>query len=166
MLKNIQLLRYRTFFRADKIIPLVFSLSLAYLVLSFLYPVVFLRKIKLSTVRAQGPRELKTDFRSAIKPFEFYLQGITGRKIFGSLALPETISQELPESGVNSDVLKDITLLGIISGEDPQAVLEDKLSGKSYSLRKNQFMNEYMIEDIREGKVILNYKGQRFELNL
>ena len=66
----------------------------------------------------------------------------------------------------NTDLVKQLNLVGIIAGENPQAVIEDKNTQKTYYLNKGQFLGEIQLEDILEGKIIINHKGQRFELYL
>ena len=71
-----------------------------------------------------------------------------------------------PAIAANVDLLKDITLVGIITGANPQAVIEDKKSLKNYYVTKGQFIGQMQVEDIQEGKIIINYKGQKYELYL
>lgn len=149
------------FYNSRRIIIITLGASFIYLVASFLYPMLGLRKIKLPQVTPEKINESKTEPTQEIKPYEFYLEAAKGRQIFSSAA-----AQELgqPASGVGVDSIKDINLVGIISGENPQAVIEDKKTQKTYYLNKGQLMGEFQVEDIQEGKIILNYKGQRYEL--
>jgi hypothetical protein len=146
-----------------QIIIVVFGLSLIYLAILFIYPLAGSKNISLKQLPAKNPSELNIQEKERSKPYEEYIAGISGRKIFS--ASPAQ-GKELPMGVVNSDMLKEINLVGIISGDNPQAVLEDKKSLKTYYLSKGQFMGEFQIDDIQEGKIILISNGQKYELYL
>jgi hypothetical protein len=61
---------------------------------------------------------------------------------------------------------KEISLVGIILGEDPQAIIEDKRTQKIFYVKKGQFIEEFKLEDIEFGKAILSYKDRKFEIHL
>lgn len=151
------------FLPLKKLIWLAFGASCIYLIASFIYPWVALKEIKLPQVAPQKVIAAKIEPRQQIKPYEYYLEGIKDRQIFSSSTTSDT---EKPLSSVSLDLIKDISLVGIISGENPVGIIEDKKTQKTYYLSKGQFMGEFQVEDIKEGKIILNYKGQRFELYL
>jgi type II secretory pathway component PulC len=67
---------------------------------------------------------------------------------------------------VGTELMKEINLLGVISGANPQAVIEDKKSGKTYYVTEGQMIGDFQVEEIGYGKIILNYNGQKFELNI
>ncbi len=87
---------------------------------------------------------------------------MANRQIFVSPAEQKT--EKLMISGVNIDLIKDMSLVGIIAGENPQAIIEDKKTQKTFYLSRGQFMGEFQVKEIKEGKVILDYKGQSYEL--
>lgn len=156
--------KYLSFLNIRKIIGIVFVVSFIYLVSSFSYPWIGLREIKLPILTRQTKMaELKIEPTDQIKPFEFYLEAIRDRQMFGNVSAGE---MEQPASGIDTDLIKDINLVGIISGENPVGIIEDQKTHKTYYLTKGQSIGELRVEDILEGKVILNYKGQRFELYL
>jgi type II secretory pathway component PulC len=99
-----------------------------------------------------------------VKPYEFYLEGIKSKQIFSSASRPEETAR--PASAASADLIKGINLVGIISGDRPQAIIEDKIMQKTYYVAKGQFVGAFQVEDIQEGKVILSYRGERFELYL
>ncbi len=160
----ILLRQYLTFFNGQKTIKICFAISCIFLLYSFIYPLFGLRKIHLPKVTPQKIAIDKLDLPQPDRPYEFYSEKLKGRPLFGqtagskdnsaSLALTESIS------------IKDISLLGIISGDNPQAILEDKKSRKTYYVSKGQFVGDFQLEDIQEGKIILNSRGQRYELQI
>ncbi len=146
-----------------KIIEIVFFISCIYLIISFIYPFVGLNKIRLPEVTAPKVSPPDTELKQEVRPYEWYLEGVRGHQIFGSLAAPET---ERTSPAINADLIKDINLVGIIWGKTPQAVIEDKKAQKTYYVSEGQFIGEFQVENIQEGKVILNYRGEKFELYL
>lgn len=149
----------------QKLIIALFAVSCVYLIISFIYPWVGFKKIKLpdippEKVEMEGP---ESEPKEEPKPYEFYLQGLSQRQIFSNPTAQEGAG---PSPLASADLIKDLNLVGIISGVNPQAVIEDKKTQKTYYLRKGQFIGELQIEDIQEGKIIVTYNGQKYELYL
>ena len=151
----------RKFLAVNKVVFAAFIISCLYLLASFIYPLVFLRKIRLPQIKPGEVVETNKAPRIQAKPLAFYLDNIKNRAVFG--AAYETDSSV---GVIDRDLTGNISLVGIISGENPQAVIEDKKAGKTYYLNKGQLFGEFQLEDIQEGKVILNYKGHRYGLYL
>ena len=57
-------------------------------------------------------------------------------------------------------------LLGIITGDEDQAVIEDKSGEKSYFLYKGDSFKDFTVYDIKESRVILDYRGEKIELKI
>lgn len=144
---------------ARKAAAVLFFLSVIYLAVSFIYPLTGLKKINLPQ---PGQQKTGTPLKEEVKPLEFYAQAINQRQIFGS-ALVGSSGQPIVAAG---EALKDISLVGVISGEPPQAVIEDKKAQRTYYAIKGQSVGEYQLEDIQDGKVILNYDGKKYELHI
>ena len=148
---------------ARRVILIILVLSCIYLVFAFIYPFVFLRTVELPEVAKDSKAGLEAMPKTEQKPLEEYLQGFGDKQVFGSSGSVGVIG---PASGLSAELIKDINLVGIIAGENPQAIIEDKKGQKTYYLNKGQFIGEFQVEDIQEGKIILNFNGQRFELHL
>lgn len=154
--------KYSSLIGIHKIIWIFFVTSCIYLAVSLIYPLVWLKRIKLPQIAAGRTIESKIEPKVEVKPYEFYQEGIANKQIFGA-----RFSQDVEKpTAVGLDFMKDINLVGIIAGENPQAIIEDKKAQKTYYLSKGQFMGEFQLEGIGEGKIILNYNGQRYELYL
>ncbi|MDD4955603.1 MAG: hypothetical protein PHP17_06160 [Candidatus Omnitrophica bacterium] len=149
----------------NKTIKFIFFVSFLYLTISIIHPVLAPKKIKLPQVETKtklpARKEMQAD-KTQIKPYDFYSTGIKGRNIFQGISA----DLEKPIGAASADLIKDINLVGIVSGDEPQAVIEDKKAQKTYYLRKGQFMGEMQLAEILEGKIILNYEGQMYELYL
>lgn len=145
----------------NKIILLLFILSIGYLLFNLAYQAFGLNNIELLRIKNSKFIDSSVEPKLEIKPYEFYADKVKNWQVFGMTSGMET-------SGVRntapSDLVKDINLVGII--DDNQVVIEDKKAGKTYYLAPGQFIGEIQVEKILDRKVILNYKGERFELYL
>ncbi|MFA6282049.1 MAG: type II secretion system protein N [Candidatus Omnitrophota bacterium] len=150
----------------NRIVKIIFLISSIWLIYSFLQPFLFTSKAKppkAAKDTAADKKQTGIHSKEQTKPYSFYLDGIRGRKIFSCAAAKDT---QKSIGTASADLIKDINLVGIISGEEPQAVIEDKKAQKTYYLKKGQYIGELQLEDIMEGKIILNYNGQSYELYL
>ncbi len=159
----IPVLKYRPSLNLSKIIKAAFIISCIFLLFTFIHPFVIPQKNELPKIAAKDGLTQEAGLIPQAKPYDFYSQAIRDRKIFG-----EQVSSEAarPMSAINSDLIKDINLIGVILGDSPQAIIEDKKTQKSYYVNKGQFIGEFRVDDIQEGKVILTYEGEKFELYL
>jgi len=102
---------------------------------------------------------------SRAQTLDYYLQAASSSRVFG-LQQDESKNEqgaEVSESQM-ADILKDLNLLGVVSGAQPQAIIEDKRAQKTYYLNTGQSLGDLRVEAIQENKVILDYKGRRSEL--
>lgn len=151
------------FLNINKIIFAAFIISCLYLIYTFARPLFLSNNINLPKVTEEKIPEEKIQAVQQIKPYEYYLEGLKNRQIFSSASGQES---EKSVGTINADLIKDMSLIGIIAGENPQAIIQDKKAQKTYYVAKGQFIGEFKVEDIQDGKIILNYKGQKFELYL
>jgi hypothetical protein len=152
--------KFGAFFNVRRTFFWLFIASGVYLAWNLIYPLVGLRNIRLPKA-SEKPIEEKRITKSAAKPLEEYLKSVKRRRIFSGAATAEGVSLI---NVANVDLMKDISLVGIVSGENPQAVIEDKKAQKTYYVTKGQFIGEMQVEDIQKGKIIINYAGQKYEL--
>lgn len=154
---------YLTSSNIHKSIYVLFAVSLVCLLASFIYPWVGLKKIRLPDISEERTKDKLSISKRETKPYEFYFEGLKRRQIFAASSVHGAgISTVAGQAGS----IKDINLVGIISGENPQAIIEDKKTQKTYYVTKGQLIGEFQVEDIQEGKIILNSQGQRFELSI
>ena len=156
---------YFTYPYFQKLMIALMGLSFIYLVVSFVYPWLGLGNIRWPQAPAEDLAAKERVPLEPAKPYEFYLQALQKRQIFSVSSLASQASSILSPTA-DSDLIKNINLIGVISGDNPQAVIEDKKANKVYYLNKGQSIGQLQIEDIQTGKIILNYKGQKYELYL
>jgi hypothetical protein len=94
--------------------------------------------------------------------YSHYSDKISSRNIF--TAGPEIQAESQP--GLFEPAAESVGLVGIIAGNNPQAIIEDKKSQKTYYLIKGQTVNDITVEDISEGGVTLEYRGKKITLLL
>ena len=138
------------------------ALSTLYLFIVLLSSLLPYRPIQAPTIKHTATEYLVNPTEK-VHSLEHYLATIRGKPLFASTVFANPVSRQ----GV-SDIpsLKNINLIGIITGDSPQAIIEDKQNQKTYYVNKGGFINDFQIEDIVKVKVILNYKGQKFDLYL
>lgn len=144
----------------------IFLILTAYLI----FDILFIKPYKniaslISRISTQAANpagtERKTD--TEVKDYSYYSQEISAKKIFSPTYSGESPSQSL---GVQDDISSNLSLVGIIAGENPQAIIEDKKTQKVYYLNKNQSFNGFTVEEISGDKVVLNYEGRKIMLVL
>lgn len=64
------------------------------------------------------------------------------------------------------NLVKDLNLLGIVEGDRDQAIVEDKKANRTFFLYKGDGFGEFKVYEIKNGKVILDYKGDKIELDM
>lgn len=165
LLPSIQ--KYFSFIYFQKIITLVFIISGIFFIFSFISPRIGFKKNDLPSLAEEKITGPEIEFKKEeVRPYEFYLEGVKGRQIFTSSSQPETQAATAASVQVNADLIKDMNLVGIISGEPSQAIIEDKKVNKTYYVTKGDSIGEFQVEDIGEGRVTLNYHEHRYELYL
>jgi len=64
------------------------------------------------------------------------------------------------------EIIGNLNLLGIITGDNNQAIIEDKALKKTFFLYKGDSLGELTVYDIKDSTVILEYKGERIILKM
>ena len=99
------------------------------------------------------------------KPYSYYANEINRRDLFQSSIYSASPSAS-NTSNLGSDITKELSLLGIVHGDKPQAIIEDQKTKKSYFLNIGDSINGLIVESIGEGKVTLDFNGQKIDLFL
>ena len=107
----------------------------------------------------------KKTIQAEANTYSYYSNRISGKKIFG--AAPYAAGEGLEGAGAGGeDITANLGLVGIIPGANPQAIIEDKKSQKTYYLMKGESTNGIVVEDVGSDKVTIEYKGKRLNLFL
>lgn len=104
---------------------------------------------------------------TADMPLESYLAGTETRAIFNTnTENPAEGIATANEQAMLSELMADLNLMGVISGADPQAIIEDKKNQRTFYLKKEQYLGKLRVIDIQENKVTMDYNGKQAELHL
>jgi len=158
------ILKYFSFPNIRNLIYFIFAFSLAYLIISFAYPWFGFKNIASLPVKQEIIPDLKLKTNLQTKPFESYLSSIRARRIFGNTTGTETSAPTALSTDTKAALIEQMTVIGIISGENYQAVIEDKKLQKTFSVVKGQSIGEFQVVDIQNNKVVLDYAGRKYEL--
>lgn len=81
------------------------------------------------------------------------------------IALDEEAIEKKPLIS-KENLVKNLNLLGIITGENTQAVIEDKEKKKTFFLYQGDSFGEFTVYDIKDSEVILDYKDEKIALHM
>jgi hypothetical protein len=98
----------------------------------------------------------------APKDYSYYSGDLSKKRVFGTAEE----AADNTKAGISGGVSNDLGLVGIIPGDSPQAIIEDKKSQKTYYLTKGQSFDAFTLEEIGEGKVVLDMNGKKIVLFL
>jgi len=154
--------------RVELFLQVALGMSFLYLVFMFSIPFFSPRTLPVSSAaQSAAAKQVRFPEKDTIKSFESYASQLQGKNVFAlAAATAATVTMQQTNVLAASEQLKDISLIGVISGDDPQAVIEDKRTQKTYYVNKGQFIEQFQVEDIKDGKIVLTCGGERFELSL
>jgi hypothetical protein len=147
----------------QKLAWVALAVSAVLFIFSLVYPAFGLKKISLPKAAKETVVIKNYDKGLTAKPFESYMQSVMQHQIFNTV-MPEAASEAI--IATESDRVKDFALMGIIADSDPQAILEDKKSHEIYYVRQGQSVGEMKIASIEARKIIIQYRGARYEFSL
>ncbi len=150
-------------FNSFKILFVLFLLAVIYFLGSICYPFLNFPTAKLEAVKQRLLPAQEVKIEKNAKDYKYYLEGIRNKQIFSGPLLQERVQAV---SGQTANIIESVALVGILGDDNPQAIIEDKKSKKIYYARKGEFVGDFQVMDIQEGKVILRLGAQSFELFL
>ena len=108
------------------------------------------------------------------KPLSYYKEATQRRNLFGpveatKVATPAGPGEEKPAQQASRerqiDILtKGLKLVGISWGTDPQAMIEDTVSHRTYFVRPGQSIDRVQVRGVFRDRVVLSYEDQEKEL--
>jgi len=94
------------------------------------------------------------------KSLQFYLSSAQENNIFNL-----RIANQLTSGGLDN-AIEDITLLGILAEDPPQAIIQNKKTNQTVFLKENEALGQMHINQILQGKIIVEYRGELYEIHL
>ncbi len=101
-----------------------------------------------------------------IKPYAYYEQEIAKRNLFSSAPFDSQVKRVIPAGPTFKELIKSLELLGIVSGDEPQVIIEDKKLRKTYFLFTGDYLGEIKVEEVYSDRVLLEFKGEKISLFL
>jgi len=144
----------------------VIVILLSYFVSSF--SMALINQKKTSSLEAGTLGQVKPSATSAIpsnlKDATYYLDKVTQRNIFkiGAKKIAEA-----PGRGDISRVMEmtqNLKLVGISWSNDPDAMIEDTKTTRTFFVKRGQMISEVKVKDIARDKVVLTYDGEDIDL--
>jgi len=103
-----------------------------------------------------GPPEMPSLARAASRPL--FVTSIETR--------PSSPSRQAPSQSAKQ-LASRLSLLGIVAGESPQAIIEDSETKRTYFVTAGQTVVEgAVVEEVLDNRVILNLQGEQVEIAL
>jgi len=148
---------------ANPVLLIIFICLLVYFLIDVAHNPYYKKEVEIVAEAEKEPAAVKEKTSSGIEPYSYYTSGVEDRNVF----LPQESDVSPVMAGPSMDeISSNLSLIGIIAGDKPQAIIEDKKAGKSYFLYKGGLVGQAKIIDISEDSVTMEYNGQTFELVL
>ena len=87
------------------------------------------------------------------------------RSVFKSIGEPPPAATQGRTAGF-SDTVKNFNLTGIIDGEKPQAIIEDRSNGQIYYVSNGDYVGVVQVVEVAKGHVVLRYAEEEGQLTL
>jgi len=98
--------------------------------------------------------------------FEDYKAVLERKNIFATGTSSDNRANGPQEGPAISELVKDLRLVGIVPGDEPQAVIEDKKNSQTLFLKVGERIGDLEIKEISNGKVVLSYNNETATLSL
>jgi hypothetical protein len=101
---------------------------------------------------------------SSLKEPAYYADKVTQRNIF------KIGARKIAEARVSGDtsrlmeMTQNLKLVGISWSNDPDAMIEDTKTTRTFFIKRGQMISELKVKDIAKDKVVLTYDGEDVEL--
>lgn len=147
----------------NPVLLIIFICLLAYFLIDVTHNPYYKKETEIVAEAEKEPIAMKEKALSGMEPYSYYTTGVEDRNVF----LPQESEVSPVMAGPSmEEISSNLSLIGIIAGDKPQAIIEDKKAGKSYFLYKGGLVGQAKIIDISEDRVMMEYNGQTFELVL
>jgi hypothetical protein len=156
----------KSFSFVNKILAVLLFFSLVYAALSFLYPFKEKERMNSATNRAGKETLAENDIAQA-QPLSYYSDSVSKRQMFKIFEAPKpkTVEQQKPKITLQQ-LLGGYTFVGIIFGDVPQAIVEDKKSGQSFYLTSGQMLGDIKINNVEQGRVSVSLGDETMDINI
>jgi hypothetical protein len=149
----------------NKILLAGLFFAFVYMITNWVFP--FKAKNKIGERTDTGIKEgVGEEITEGSHPVQYYEDSMNKRQLFKIFETPKPKPVEQKPKVTLQQVLSGYTFVGIIFGDSPQAIVEDKKSGQSYYLTEGQMLGEIKIEKVEQGKVTVSYGEETMSINI
>lgn len=147
-----------------KTLNMILFFMLLAIIIYFAFDIFMLSDDGLQPVLDEKQPVVETD-EIKYEPYSFYSKEFTGKRVFKLSTKEDAKRFDEPEVPIE-ELMANFSLLGIVSGENPQVIIEDKSANKTFFLRQGQTAGGLLLKKIEDGTITLIYKGEEFNLSL
>ena len=163
ILLKIRFIKISSLVSLNRILSAILVLVFAYLVYSLVFSVKY-KDINVSVALNGDTNGNKNENDVQIgkaDDYSYYSKEIDGKNLFQ----PTQATPERPK-GPAVDVAKKFSLVGILPGAELEAIIEDKETEKTLYLKKGESISGVTVDEIGDGKVVLDFEGAKTTLVL
>ncbi|MGE5309205.1 MAG: hypothetical protein ACM3OC_08980 [Deltaproteobacteria bacterium] len=113
-------------------------------------------------ISGESGGELKD--KMVLRKTDYYLEKVKKRDIFKMGAIPHQDQIEAGPSSKAVEATQNFKLVGISWSDDPDAMVEDIKTSKTWFVKKGQFIGEVKVENITRDRVTLRYGQDLIEI--
>ena len=112
------------------------------------------------------PLELPRINLETKNPVDYYEKIYSKRNFFKDMGEPPPITNTTAKAQSLGDISKTLFLSGIISGDQPQAIVEDRSNGQIYYVNSGDFIGPIQVVDITDNHILIKYRDEEGQLTL
>jgi len=142
----------------------VFAALLIYFLVDYFFaPPVEIQPARMEELDIAGSIRKKP----VMNDYSYYEKEVRGKDVFKPI-IKEAPKEDEADDEEIENIIANLSLLGVISGETPQAIIQDNRKKKTFFMNAGDSLGEVELKEISEaeGTVLLIYKGRQFNLGL
>ncbi|MBI1870423.1 MAG: hypothetical protein HYS07_04430 [Chlamydiae bacterium] len=110
--------------------------------------------------------ELPSNLNQQAESFDTYSKILEKRDIFKTIGPPPPVMTPTERSVGLSELVKNLSLSGIIPGDQPEGIVEDKSNGQVYYVKSGDRIGQLEVVEVTEGSLLLRYRDEEGQLTL
>jgi len=157
----------KIFSMLNKAFIAITAMSAVYLLIGYLYPYKGKEYVEKGEINSGLNSNLDSGVPAPMPSISKYTDVLGKRQMFKIYETPAPKPTEPTKPKVTlQQIIAGYTFVGILFGDEPQAIVEDKKSGQSFYLKAGQNLGEIKIESVERGKVTLSCGDEVMDINI
>jgi hypothetical protein len=99
---------------------------------------------------------------TSMESLESFQKKMEARNLFYTPAGPVIVPVK---TGIE-ELSQDLSLIGVVTTGEPEAILKDKRLNQTYFLKRHQKIRDLEVKEVRRGSIVLKYKDEEKEIFL